>query len=320
MVQVSTYINKLKDVVTPFFHKKEEVETTHACCIVVTSSEVRLLHINHSQELYEVLLAEKIQLEDDTQNFELLLATIVKRHELQKLPCNWLLCSDDYQLFLIESMPVHPDEFRDALTWRLRSLLNFPVEEAVIDHFILPGKKATPNNPMIAAVVAKQAYLQKMTEIFKRSGLNITKIDIPEIAMHNLTSLYEDDEKSTAFIYFLNNTAILNITRQKTIYFSRTIQVPADSMHIKQNIETISLDILRYFDYFQSQWRFPSPSRVFIGASHHNVDELVKIFAEFLVSTTAGFSVEKIIANKSYTDKINHDFLLPFGALIKRGK
>lgn len=314
------YVNRVRNFFTPFFSKRVKESTTHACALTITDSEVSLLHVNYTQNRYEVHIAEKIRFADDKDSLHLVLAGVVQRNDLETIPTTWLLEPDDYQLFLIESMPVHPDEFRDALQWRLRSLLNYPIEDSIVDYFMLPANKITPQHPMIAAIAAKRVQLQKTIEILKKCQVNLLKIDVPEIAMHNLTATLETDEKSTAFIYFYPHIAILNITREKTIYFTRRINLSSDNILDKKNIEDLSLDILRYFDYFQSQWRFPSPTRVFIGTKMGNTQELIQAFSDYVLAKTEAFSIEPLILNKSLVSKVNNEFLLSLGSLLKGNK
>src|SRR3990167_959651 len=105
-------------------------------------------------------------------------------------------------------------------------MLNFPIEEAIIDYFSIPGKKSNPNQSMIAVIAARAIAITNMVNLFNKSDIYLTTIDIPELALRNLTALFEQDENPSALIYFYENFIMLNITRQKILYFSRRIPIP----------------------------------------------------------------------------------------------
>jgi MSHA biogenesis protein MshI len=273
-VQIVDYLKEARDKLIPYFMEKQPEPTTDRCCVYLSTNEISLLHINKTPSGIDILLTETLAF-DDAETLHLVLSGLVQRYALQSTPTYLLLSPDEYQLFLIESLPVKQGEILDALSFRLRSLISYPVEEAVVDYFLLPAKKSDKNNSMVAAVTANINSLTRLINIFKNSGFLLTTIDIPELAMRNLTATYENDEKATAFIYFFKHIAILNITCQKTLYFTRHI--------IFSNIdEEFSLELLRYFDYFQSQWRYPPPSRIFVATDNHHSQDITQALSKFL--------------------------------------
>jgi MSHA biogenesis protein MshI len=263
------------------------------------------------------LLAESFQFEN-INNLPLILTGFIKKHELYDVPAYWLLPPDAYQLFLLESLPVPKDEFWDALNWRVRSLISYPIEEATLDYFTIPEKKASSNNTMIAVVTANVNDLKRTVDIFQHSGVNLTTIDIPELALRNLTSLYENDEKSTAFIYFYNNFAILNITRQTQLYFTRRINVGDHGNPEANSYEEISLEIIRYFDYYQSQWRHPSPSRVFVASITDNADTIATYLSQQLLITVEKYKLKSIITTKDKLPQFEQNDLLTLGCALRK--
>ena len=43
-----------------------------------------------------------------------------------------------YSMVQLEAPELEPDELREAMRWRVRDLIDFPVEQAAIDVFHLP--------------------------------------------------------------------------------------------------------------------------------------------------------------------------------------
>jgi MSHA biogenesis protein MshI len=272
--------------------------------------------VNQHAEINEIFLLEEIKF-DDFKSLPLILKGLVDRYKLTTTPVYWLLETEDYQLNLIESMPVPKNEFLKALTWRVRSLINYPIEDAAFEYFELPSKKSAPNAPLIGSVTSQKSRLHDIISLCKDSGLSIVKIDIPELALLNLASIYENDDKSTAFIYFYSDYVILNISNRKTLYFTRRITL---SINTDKEIdyEKLSLEILRYFDFFRSQWRFAAPARIFVAADTGNVDVIANILTEKLLNP-----VEKYILNSTFLDEkkkseLSDKYLLDYGCILKR--
>jgi MSHA biogenesis protein MshI len=317
-VNIAALTKNLVDKIRPYIEEKRPEVTTHRCCIYLTPTNVHLVHINKTDSAIQLLQAESFDY-DEIGNLSLVLSGFVKKYEMEKVPFYWLLSPDDYQLFLIDSMPVPETELRAALSWRVRSLINYPIQEAALDFFLVPPKKSAPDHPMIGTITAKKTALEKTINILEKSGIPLMVIDVPELALKNLSSLYETDEKCTAFIYFGATTMILNISKQKTLFFSRHINYPAIKSTEKELYEQLSLEILRYFDYFQSQWRLPAPSRIFVASDKDNAEQIAKSLTENLLTQVDVFSLKPLLQDDRTRNLLEKKFLLAFGCALREG-
>ena len=310
-------IDGLQQWVKHIFAEKQIETTSKRCAIHFTSSDIILVHIDKNQTNIECIFSEIIPYQE-TNMIPTLLTRLADKYHLRAIPTYWLLSLDDYQLFLIDSLPVEPTEFNDALNWRVKSLITYPLDEAIIDYFKLPPKKGSlTNNPMIGAVTAKMNTLKKISQSIKSSGFPITVIDIPEFALRNLSALYETNDKSMAFICFFKKEAILNITRQKKLYFTRRMTLPPLHERKDSDYEQISLDILRYFDYYQSQWRYPSPNHIFITSETNNVIEIAKILADHLLLTVQPFTLNPSMISGDIDNFNESKILLALGSALR---
>ena len=316
--QIELRAKKILQKIEPWLIEPKPLETSHRLCLSLNGNILTLLHINNDTNGIEIILNENLEF-SDTPSLGIVLTGVVKRYQLEHTPAYWLLAPDDYQLFFIDSIPVKGNEFKDALNWRLRSLLTHPIQETAVEYFMLPAKKSSSDQPMVVAVTSRKQQLADTIELFLKAGVQLANIDIPELALRNLSAACEKDEKSTAFLYFYKNMAILNVTRQKVLYFTRRIMI-TDNMN--QNspdfYEKLSLEILRYFDYFQSQWRHPSPSRFYIAAQQGNPDQIIAGLAKHLTVQLEPFPVSSIIVNKNKTDQLENDALLSLGSVLQQ--
>lgn len=243
---------------------------------------------------------------------------LIEQYELTDANIIWLLNPDEYELNLVESMPVPKNEIAAALTWRVRSLINYPIDEAVLEYFELPPKKNAPNSPFIGAVTAKRAKLATNIDYFKSLNLNLSVIDIPELSMVRLSAVYETDEKSTAFIFLFEKMLILNISSQKSLYFTRRINIGRNSNN-EIDYEKISLEILRYFDYFRSQWRLPAPSRLLTAATKGDITIIAKQLSERLLNTVQPYQILNDSMMPTVKQELLASDLLSYGCLLRKG-
>lgn len=309
------YVKKLRHWVKPLFVDKEPILTTERYCLFIGSHHIHLLGVDKTPTT-TILLSNSSLEYDDVKNVPLILQGLIERISLTNTPIYWLLSPADYQLSLIESLPVQQSEFHEALKWRARSLVNYPIDEAVIDYFNLPPKKAAPAN-MIATVIARKDTLSTIIDTLKNCNAKLAVIDIPEIAMKNLTALYEDDAKSTAYIYFADDTVILNITREKTLFFTRRLPLDSTKEITQADYEQLCLEIMRYFDYYQSQWRHPSPNRIFVSAHHLDDAELAKKLSELMLLTINPFKIKKLEGNSADLALLEKNNLLSYGCVLR---
>ncbi|SRR5579883_3130378 len=313
---LETYFKEMRQRFATLVAEKPQEVTTHRCSICIGTNSVSLLHINKTQETVELLLSETFQF-DEINNIPLILSGLVQQYSLQNIPTYWLLPPDEYQLFLIESLPVKAEEFQDALRWRIKSLLTYPIEEATIDYFQLPAKKSTPDHTMIAAVTARTTQLLRIIDILKKSNIDLTIIDIPELAMRNLTKLYENDEKSTAFIYFYDKIAILNISCQKTLFFTRRLTLANESELSDTHYEQLCLNLLRYFDYFQSQWRYPQPNRILIASEKNNTTTIAQKLSQNLSLNVEPLALKAVLLDSAKIQSLEKQHLLNVGCALR---
>lgn len=308
----SEYTQKLSHWVDSLFTEKKSEMSPIRTAVSLTENELLITAINHIKPI-QFIVSTNIQIED-FQSSSLVVTGILKKNHLVDAPIDWILSIDDYQLFLIEALPVAAEELRDALQWRVRSLINHPLEEAIIDYFTLPPKKNT-TTPIIAAVVAKRSRLLEIVHYFEKINADLQKISIPELVLRNLAALHETDDKSTCVLYFYKNTALMNISRKKTLYFTYRLTFNHGNA-TAADYEQLSLEIMRYFDYFQAQWRHPSPSRIFVLSTQIDIEKLVKGLSEQLIIPVEPYTVPQYLLDENTMKQFNPKCLFLLGSVL----
>ena len=204
------------------------------------------------------------------------LTHLVKKHHLQNAKCSLMLPSNKYQVFSLEELPVTTEEFQSAIRWNIKKLISFPIEDAVVDSFPIPPLKINNPKKMISVVVAQASYLMPLVDIIESCGLKMQYINIQEMGFKNITSQLEKDETGSALIHMQEQSSTVIITRQKEFYLSRHLdwgldfikQNKEDPTYIDTQLDKLALEVQRTFDYFQTQWRYPAPTRVLLAPTH----------------------------------------------------
>ncbi len=246
------------------------------CCISFDASGVYSAYVILSVEGLPQLQWCEFTPYVESGNLAKTLAVLVEQKHLQNVNCSWVLQKNDYKLLTIEALPVKPEELSAAARWRIKDLINFPVEQALVQVFPAPfslvfGK---PNN--LQVVAAEAAYLQTTAEIIQNSGLNLSIIDIPELTLRNITALFKEDAEGLGVLWLGTAYSKLLITQKNNMYLTRDFNLVLTTIFNAENatlltlaaqnqLETLATEIQRSLDYYQSQLKQPPPAKLLIA-------------------------------------------------------
>lgn len=164
--------------------------------------------------------------------------------------CVLLLPQGQYQLLQIEAPAVAEEELRNAVRWKIKDMIDFPVEDAGIDCLPpVPGARAG----QIYAVAASRSILQSWIRLFQDAKTPLHAIDVPELAQRNVAALAEDQNRGLALLAFDDNGGRLTFTYKGELYFSRHIEVVPSEMASEGDgtsalYERVLLDVQRTLD------------------------------------------------------------------------
>lgn len=181
--------------------------------------------------------------------------------EASGYPVNALLDFDDYQLLLVEAPDVRPEELRSAVRWRLKDLINFHIDDAIIDVFEIPDQRHQNRNRMMYAVAARASRISDAAEILENAHLTLETVDIPEMALRNLAMLADDEVNGIALLHMDEDRSMITLSRNGTLYLtrrwgfgSRAIREASDADAVAQLEEQVQLEIQRSLDYYDSHF------------------------------------------------------------------
>ena len=236
---------------------------------------------------------------------------LVKARELEDPRATSLISIGDYSLILVETPDVPPPEMRQAVRWRVKELIDFDVDDAVIDIFEVPTQKGGREN-MIYAVIARSPAVRALIEGFTDTGVNLEYVDIPEFAIRNLTALMPEDVGGVAFIYLEEDVGLITITRQNTLYLSRRFDygrarlLQAGTAEVtpvlKGLLDAIVIEIQRSLDYYESYFAQPSVQGVVLAPLGTDCSSICDYLSSQLGVTSRVMGIADVIEMQGHID------------------
>jgi len=202
-----------------------------------------------------------------------LAASQVAGLDLRQTPVSTVLSADAYQLQLVEMPNVPADELLAAVRWRIKDLIDFPLDEAVVELFEMPRHANPGSSPIAYAVVTRRAEVLQQIELMKRADLQMDVIDIPELCVRNIAVLLPQDEDGVAFLHFTQACSYLTITRKGVLHMIRRLETgrrdlvgtSADAFALQERMAGISLEIQRSLDYYESHYDCRPITEIILG-------------------------------------------------------
>lgn len=209
----------------------------------------------------------------DAQGWPERIASQAAKMSLERTPTSAVLAADAYQLQLVEMPNVPADEMLAAVRWRIKDLIDYPVEEAVVELFEMPPHANPGNAPIAYAVVTRKSEVLQQVERMRHAELQMDVIDIPELCIRNLASLLPQDEHGVALLHFTEECGYLTVTRRGVLHMMRRLDsgrnvftdAAGDDFALQEHISGIALEIQRSLDYYESHYDCRPVGDVILG-------------------------------------------------------
>ena len=156
------------------------------------------------------------------------LARLAQNKGLKRYRCASLLGESQYRVAQLEAPSVPPEERVQALRWRLKDMVDFPVDGASIAVADIPAEGSRQAN--VFAIVAPREVIAERMALFHAARVPLEAIDIPEMAVRNVASLFEEPNRGLAFLVLNSGESLLTITYGGELYLSRRIEVSSQAL------------------------------------------------------------------------------------------
>lgn len=180
-----------------------------------------------------------------------------------------LLRNGEYQLVQAPLPDVPEAEIRDALRWRLKDLVQFPVDQAGLDYLPMPAVGGSREAQAYVAVATRDLLTSRI-RLFQDAKVDLDIIDIPEFAQRNLSGLFELANRGLAMLIFDDDGGRLTFTYQGELYVTRRIEVKPVELAGADAApgglyERVLLDVQRSLDNFDRNYSTISLTRLLVA-------------------------------------------------------
>ena len=235
------------------------------------------------------------------------LRALVEEHQLEGAACSVVLSSAEYQVLLVEVPSVSPEELRSALGWRIKDQLKYPINEAVIDYFLLPDDAYRGRQKMAYVAVMRKEALEADVQRFEDDGLTLDDVSIMELAINNVSSQLPVDSGSCATLSLGRRHGFINMSINGDVYLSRGIDTGWDALLYEglnglsrgidnPELNKLLLQLQRSLDYYESQLGKGVVTTLYLNPAGEQGELLVDFLRENLVLTVEMIDTANILA------------------------
>lgn len=261
------------------------------------------------------------------------LAALVKKHRLTNAPCSLVLEPGIYNLSQIETPNVEAAELQEAVRWKIKDLVAFDVDDAVIDIFNLPTEGLPNRSKFIYVAAAYAPRIDLLADEIKASGLALTTIDISEMALRNICALFPADSSGAALLYIGENQSLINLTQKATVYLTRNLPLSqsqvqqiysgkSDSSEDLEDdsglLERLILEIQRLLGYYESFFSQPPIGTLLVNPTIPELPGFINYTNSHLGISVQVLDLNEVLETDTpLTPAQQSDGLLAIGAALR---
>jgi MSHA biogenesis protein MshI len=189
-----------------------------------------------------------------------------------RFQCSALLQPGEYQIQLVEAPSVPAEEVRSAVRWKLKDLLDYPVDAATVDVADVPSDKTgTARTPYVYAVSARNDRIAACMKMFHEAGFPLHAIDVPEMAQRNVAALFEEPGRGLAMLAFDERGGLLTFTSGGELYMARQTDIGLSQLTGLTGgardgvLDRLVLELQRSLDHFDRQFSYIALSRLLLA-------------------------------------------------------
>lgn len=192
-------------------------------------------------------------------------------------PLTALLDQEAYQTVLIEAPNVPDDELASALRWKVKDLINFHIDDAVLDHLPVSGRNGQP--PSLYVVAAQAPAIRELARPYHQADLPLAAIDVRESAQRNLGVRLAPEDYAVAVLHFDGESGLLTFTFGEELVLSRRIEGRGAGGDFL--FDRVAMEAQRSVDYFERQFSWLPLAKLYL-APMPDAALLVKKLADYL--------------------------------------
>ena len=183
---------------------------------------------------------------------------VARRIPNRKWPVVSVLKPSAYSMLFVEAPDVAHEELRAAVRWRIKDLLDFHIDDAVIEVFQMPQQGRGGPTRMMYAIAAREHEVRQRVDDAAEAGLNLGVIDVLELSLRNIALLLDTDGRGVALLYEAKGGGVLLLVRNGVLYLARHIETGTEQLELSDMrstlVDGLALEVQRSLDYYESHY------------------------------------------------------------------
>lgn len=212
------------------------------------------------------------------------LAEDAERLQILGKSVSLILKPDDYQLITMDAMDIPEADMAKALRWRLKGLVDYPLDDIAIDVFPIPPHGVAGQFKKVFLAVTPLSTLKTKISLFNSAYLTVNQVGISELAIRNLVALIPNETHAPSIVMSLYQTQCqILIMQNNQLYLVREIILKPDSLTREPTEDhDILLEIQRSMDYCFSELKLPEVKQIIFMPSFYQAKPLLEFFKKEL--------------------------------------
>lgn len=271
-----------------------------------------IFSLDESLLLLAIMQNEKLVLFDsfvlETANADTIYAALrnmVDKYYLVGCQTSLVLSDAYYQLLMTDQLSVPEEEMTSALRWKMKGLLDMPINDAALDTFIVPSHGMGQKRKKVFVVAAEKAFLNQCVAAFEKALIPLSHIAIELLSLKNLVTSEVAAKQTQLLISLSKSQCVLTIIYDKNIYLVRKPKIDSITFENTEDnglYEQLLLEIQRSTDYCLSELKLPAPKEVVLSSAFLMQGTMVAYLAK---------NLEQQIKCIDLNELVNTDKLIP---------
>lgn len=262
---------------------------------------------------------------EEPANREPLLQEEVKRRKVGRVPAVGVMDLDSYGLYQVTPPPVPDEELREAVRWQVKDLIDFPLEEAVVDVFRVTADSRRDGAKTAYVVAARQTCVVEQVRTMRQARLRIQAIDIPELALRNLALLLPEEPRGVALLYLTPHRGVIIVSRGGRLQLARDIPFGTELLAGADNApddsrELLALDIQRSLDFYESSFRQTPVAALVLLPTARPLPDLVEALQSRLGTAVRRYDLAEAFDCEGGLPEHAEHCLLAIGAALREAR
>lgn len=258
------------------------------------------------------------------------LAEKAKEFSLGKHDCTTVMGLGEYSVLSVDAPDVPPAELKAAVRWQVKDLIDYHIDDAVIDVFDSPKSGAHGQQNKMYVVASRTSTVREHVDALQDADINLTTIDIPEMVLRNIMSRLPENEAGVVMVYLTRERGLIVVARESSLYFARTLDigfqylnqgvVEGSELSLENNaaFDRLVLEVQRSLDYYDRYFAQPPVAGLVLAPTEEPVPGLDEYINQALGLSVRHLDISEIVDCESPLSSAQQAHCLPaIGAALR---